>query len=191
MVFEAQAAKNNMSITLRIFIRIILAGCAEFFKLPWSGMTKIFIDADACPVKEETYKVADRYQIKVILVANSFIRAPMNPLIGMQVVSGGFDAADDWIVENVTSQDVVITTDILLADRCVKKSVRVLSPKGEEFTEDNIGTKVASRELMQNLRHMGEMRGGPAPMDGKARSKFLAQLDQILQAHKRSGFMKS
>lgn len=153
-------------------------------------MTKIFIDADACPVKDETYKVAERYQIKVILVANASMRIPLNPLIEMQVVSGNFDAADDWIVEQITSQDVVITTDILLADRCVKKSARVLSPKGEEFTEDNIGSAVASRELMQNLRHMGEMRGGPAPMDGKARSKFLGQLDQILQANKRRGFIK-
>ncbi len=153
-------------------------------------MTVIFIDADACPVKDETYKVAERYGLQVKLVANSAIRIPLNPLIEMKVVSGNFDAADDWIVEQVTKQDVVITTDILLADRCVKKSARVLSPKGEEFTEDNIGSAVASRELMQNLRHMGEMRGGPAPMDAKFRSKFLGKLDQILQAQKRLGYFK-
>ncbi len=153
-------------------------------------MTVIYIDADACPVKDETYKVAERYQLKVILVANSAIRTPLNPLIEMKVVSGSFDAADDWIAEHVTREDVVITTDILLADRCVKKSARVLSPKGEEFTEDNIGSAVASRELMQNLRHMGEMRGGPAPMDAKFRSKFLGKLDQILQAQKRLGYIK-
>jgi uncharacterized protein YaiI (UPF0178 family) len=155
-----------------------------------SGMTIIYIDADACPVKEETYKVAGRFNVKVILVANSSMRIPLNALIEMQVVSGSFDAADDWIADNATKEDVVITTDILLADRCVKKAVRVLSPKGEEFTEDNVGSAVASRELMQNLRHMGEMRGGPAPMDAKARSKFLGKLDQILQAQKRLGYIK-
>lgn len=153
-------------------------------------MTVIFIDADACPVKDETFKVAERYGLKVVLVANSSMRIPLSPMIEMKVVSGSFDAADDWIVEQVTKEDVVVTTDILLADRCVKKLARVLSPKGEEFTEDNIGSAVASRELMQNLRHMGEMRGGPAPMDAKFRSKFLGKLDQILQAQKRLGYFK-
>ncbi|MEK6553894.1 MAG: YaiI/YqxD family protein [Bdellovibrionota bacterium] len=148
-------------------------------------MIKIYIDADACPVKEETYKVAARYKIPVIVVANSYINIPMDPLITMQVVKGGFDAADDWIVENTQARDIVITSDILLADRCVKKSVRVLGPKGNEFTEDNVGSAVANRELMQNLRHMGEMRGGPAPMDKKARSNYLAKLDQIIQSLKR------
>lgn len=150
-------------------------------------MTKIYIDADGCPVKDEVYKVAERYKLHVVLVANKALNLPLNPLLEMVVVSGGFDAADDWIVETSQKNDVVITADILLADRCVKKSVRVLGPKGEEFTEDNIGSAVASRELMQNLRHMGEMRGGPAPMDKKARSRFLATLDQILQSLKRSG----
>ncbi len=152
-------------------------------------MSKIFVDADACPVKDEVYKVAERYKIKVILVANTFLKLPMNALFEMQVVAGGFDAADDWIVENCTEKDLVITTDILLADRCLKKSARVLGHKGEEFTEDNIGTAVAQRELMQNLRHMGEIRGGPASMDQKARSKFLAKLDEILQFFKRKGFL--
>lgn len=148
--------------------------------------TKIYIDADACPVKDEVYKVAERYQLSVIVVANQYINIPISPRIQMQVVSGGFDAADDWIVENSQDKDIVVTADILLADRCVKKQVRVLGPKGEEFTEDNVGSAVASRELLQNLRHMGEMRGGPAPMDKKARSNFLNKLDQILQSIKRS-----
>lgn len=147
--------------------------------------TKIYIDADACPVKDETFKVAERYQYKVFVVANQPMRLPLNPLIEMVTVSGGFDAADDWIVENATPRDVVITVDVLLAERCVKKGVRTLGHKGEEFTEDNIGSAVSGRELMQNLRHMGEMRGGPAPMDKKARSNFLSKLDQILQALKR------
>lgn len=149
-------------------------------------MIQIYIDADACPVKEETYKVAARYKIKVFVVANQYQNVPMDSLIELKVVSSDFDASDDWIVEQVTNKDIVITADILLADRCVKKGGRVLGPKGEEFTEDNIGSAVASRELMQNLRHMGEMRGGPAPMDKKARSQFLNKLDQIIQSLKKS-----
>lgn len=148
-------------------------------------MINIYIDADACPVKDETYKVAARYQIKSFVVANKWQNVPIDPLIEMKVVSGNFDAADDWIVEQVTRQDIVITTDILLADRCVKKQARVISPKGHEFTEDNIGSAVANRELMQNLRHMGEMRGGPAKMDKKSRSEFLGKLDQVIQALKK------
>lgn len=145
----------------------------------------IYVDADGCPVKEEIYKVAERFQVKVILVANKYMNIPHNKLFQMEVVSSGFDAADDWIVENVTKRDVVITGDILLAERCLKKGSRVLGHKGDEFTEDNIGSSVANRELMQNLRHMGENRGGPAPMDKKARSQFLGSLDRILHALKR------
>lgn len=152
-------------------------------------MAKIFIDADACPVKEEVYRVAERYKISVLLVANSSLRLPLNPLFEMKVVTGNFDAADDWIVENSTSHDIVVTADILLANRCLKKSVRVLGPKGEEFTEDNIGSAVAQRELLENLRHMGEMRGGPAAMDKKARSRFLAKLDEMIQKLKRRGLL--
>ncbi len=150
-------------------------------------MNKIYIDADGCPVKDEVYKVAERYKIFVIIVANKYLNIPVNTLFEMQVVSGNFDAADDWIVEQAKKNDIVITADILLADRCVKKSVRVLGHKGEEFTEDNVGTAVANRELMQNLRHMGEVRGGPAPMDKKARSQFLSKLDQIIQSIKHAG----
>ena len=149
------------------------------------SQTLIYVDADACPVKDEVYKVAERHKLGVLLVANQALRIPLNPLFEMVVVEGNFDAADDWIVENASAKDIVVTTDILLADRCVKKSMRVLSPKGEEFTEDNVGTAVASRELMQNIRAMGDNRGGPAPMDQKARSRFLAKLDEIIHAQKR------
>lgn len=145
----------------------------------------IYVDADGCPVKEEIYKVAERLQVEVVLVANQYMNIPVNKLFKMQVVDTGFDAADDWIAEQATPRDLVITVDILLAERCVKKGVRVLGHKGIEFTEDNIGMSVANRELMQNLRHMGENRGGPAPMDKKARSQFLGTLDQILHALKR------
>ena len=148
-------------------------------------MLKIYIDADACPVKDEVYKVAARYDLQVLVVANQWINVPISPKVEMKVVDGGFDAADDWIVENSVASDIVITSDILLADRCVQKKVRVIGSKGEEFTEDNVGSAVANRELMQNLRHMGEMRGGPAPMDKKARSNFLNKLDQVVQSAKR------
>ncbi len=146
----------------------------------------IYVDADGCPVKDEIYKVAERFQVEVILVANKYMNIPTNKLFKMEVVSSGFDAADDWIVDKATSKDVVITVDILLAERCIKKGARVLGHKGIEFNEDNIGMSVANRELMQNLRHMGENRGGPAPMDKKARSQFLGTLDQILSALKRA-----
>lgn len=149
---------------------------------------KIFIDADGCPVKDEVYKVAERYKLKVILVANKYMKYPINPLIELQVVTGNFDAADDWIIENSKPHDIVITNDILLADRCIKQKVRALGSKGDEFTKDNIGSMVAMRELNQNLRHMGENRGGPTPMDKSARSKFLGKLDQIIQSIKQSGF---
>lgn len=144
------------------------------------------MDGDGCPVKEETFRVAERYQLPVVVVANKWMNLPVSALIETKVVSQGFDAADDWIVETCAKGDIVITADILLADRCVKKNARVLGPKGEEFTEDNIGGAVASRELMQNLRHMGEMRGGPAPMEKKDRSRFLGKLDQIIQSLKKS-----
>lgn len=147
---------------------------------------QIYIDADGCPVKDEVYKVAARYGLKVFVVANKYLNLPIDPLIEMKVVSGGFDAADDWIVDQVTSKDVVVTSDILLAERCVKKSARALDSKGKEFTEDNVGMAVANRELMQNLRHMGDMRGGPSAMDKKARSQFLATLDRIIQALRRA-----
>lgn len=145
----------------------------------------IYVDADGCPVKDEIYKVAERLQVAVVLVANAAMNVPPNPLLKMVVCGRGFDAADDWIVEHAGPRDLVITADILLADRCIKKGARVLGHKGVELSEDNIGNAVANRELMQNLRHMGEMRGGPSPMDKKARSQFLAKLDQILHALKR------
>ncbi|MFV8259673.1 YaiI/YqxD family protein [Bdellovibrio bacteriovorus] len=148
-------------------------------------MLNIYIDADGCPVKDEIYKVAERYQLKVFVVANKYINIPASERVEMVVASSGFDAADDWIVEHAGPGDIVVTADILLAERCVKGQVRALGPKGVEFTEDSIGSAVATRELMQNLRHMGEMRGGPAPMDKKDRSRFLGKLDEIIQSLKR------
>lgn len=149
-------------------------------------MLNIYIDADGCAVKEEVYKVAARYKLKVFLVANKALNYPYDADIEMVVVPGNFDAADDWIVNAIGLGDIAITADILLADRCIKKQARVLGPKGEEFTEDSIGSAVAMRELMSNLRQMGEMRGGPKPMEKKDRSQFLGKLDQIIQGLKRS-----
>lgn len=149
-------------------------------------MISIFVDGDACPVKNEIFRVAERYKLLVKVVANQFLKIPAQPLFEMIVVQGSFDAADDWIVEHAALGDIVITADILLADRCVKNRARVLGHKGDEFTEDNVGSAVASRELMQNLRHMGEMRGGPKPMGPQDRSRFLGKLDQIIQSLLRS-----
>ncbi len=144
-------------------------------------MLKIYIDADGCAVKAEVYKVAARYKMKTFAVANKAIGVPLDPLIEMVVVSGGFDAADDWIATQIEEGDLVITSDLLLADRCLKKRARVLGPKGVELTDDNIGSALAMRELTANLRHMGEKRGGPAPMDKKDRSQFLSEMDRIIQ----------
>lgn len=149
-------------------------------------MLHVFIDGDGCAVKEETYRVADRYQLHVTVVANKAMNVPSNSRTNMIVVrSGHLDAADDWIAENVQAKDIVITADIPLADRCIKKGARVLGPKGEEFTEDGIADAMATRELMQTLRQFGENRGGPPPMDKKDRSRFLGKLDQIIQALKK------
>ena len=135
-------------------------------------MLKIYIDADACPVKDETYKVAARYKLKVTVVANQYIGIPMDPLIEMQVVSGGFDAADDWIAENIERGDVLITSDLLLAERAVTKEARVITPKGRELDEENIGASLAGRELSAHLRDLGEKNTGPSAMSKTDRSRF-------------------
>lgn len=142
---------------------------------------RIFIDGDGCPVKDETYKVAMRYQIPVIVVANKRMQIPLHPLISMEVVSQGPDEADNWIAENILADEICITTDIPLADRCLKKSAHVLGARGDEFTEDMIGEALATRELMKHLRELGEMRGGPAPFEPRDRSKFLGSLDRVIQ----------
>ncbi len=142
----------------------------------------IYVDADGCAVKPEIYKVAARYKMKIFVVANKSMTIPFEENIEMVVVSGGFDAADDWIVDHIKPGDIAITSDILLADRIIKNQARVLGPKGKEFTEDSIGSALATRELMSNLRHMGETGGGPSAMQPKDRSQFLASLDQIIQS---------
>ncbi len=145
----------------------------------------IYIDADACPVKEEIYLVAKRHGLNVVVVANSPMRIPSDAAIRLQVVSDGFDAADDWIVEQAAPGDIVVTSDIPLADRSLKKGAFVLGNTGRPFTEENIGDALASREISSELREMGVLRGGPAPFQKKDRSQFLQQLDKAIHALKR------
>ena len=148
-------------------------------------MLDIFIDADACPVKQETYRVANRYRLNVILVANSSMRIPNEGAVCLKVVDDGFDAADDWIVDHVQQDDIVITADIPLASRCLKKGARVIGTTGTPFTEESIGDIVATRDLMAELRESGEVTSGPPPMKKSDRSRFLQKLDEIIQAIRR------
>jgi len=145
----------------------------------------IFVDADACPVKEEVYRVARCCRLEVTLVANSWMRVPDERGIALEVVAGGFDAADDWIVDHVRPDDIVVTADIPLASRCLKEGARVMGPTGRPFTEDNIGDAVATRELLSELRDSGQITGGPPPLEKRDRSRFLQQLDHVVQAIRR------
>jgi hypothetical protein len=152
-------------------------------------MLIIFIDADACPVKEEVYRVARRYQMRVAVVANAPLRVPADDLVEL-VVRPGFGAADDWIAEQAGKGDIVITADIPLAARCLAKDARVLSPKGQPFTENDIGSALALRSLLDDLRQGGAITGGPAPMTPKDRSRFLAKLDETINAVRRAYLAK-
>jgi uncharacterized protein YaiI (UPF0178 family) len=148
-------------------------------------MPTIYIDADACPVKAEVYRVAQRYAMKVVVVANANQHVPSNPLVEL-VVRTGFGAADDWIAEQATPGDIAITADVPLAARCVARGALVVDPKGRLFTADNIGEALAVRDLMQNLREAGTATGGPAPMTAKDRSRFLSRLDEAVNAVRRA-----
>ena len=145
-------------------------------------MFKILVDADASPVKEEVYRVARRYGIKVILVANSAIHIPQEDWLELVIVSSQMDAADDWIVAHIDKNDIVTAGDIPLAARCFKKGARVLSPQGIVFTESSIGNALATRDLMTHLRYIGINTGGPAVFGKKDRSRFLQSLDRLIQA---------
>lgn len=145
----------------------------------------VFVDADACPVKDEVYRVALRYGLNVTLVSNSWLRTPREDWLELVIVDPELDAADAWIIEQVVKDDIVITADIPLASECLKKGARVLGPRGRPFTEDSIGSALATRELLSQLRDMGEMSGGPPPFEKKDRSQFLQALDQMIQAVRR------
>jgi uncharacterized protein YaiI (UPF0178 family) len=148
-------------------------------------MSTIYVDADACPVKDEIYKVALRYDLEVLVVANQWMFTPDRGRVKFVRVDDGFDAADDWIAERAGAGDVVVTTDIPLAARCIQGGAHVLSPKGKEFKESTIGGAMASREMLAEMREMGIATGGPAPFDPRDRSRFLGKLDEILQRIRR------
>ncbi len=140
----------------------------------------IYIDADACPVKDETYKVAERYGLKTFVVSNSFIQIPKSPLIERMIVDAGPDIADDWIAEQVAPGDVVITNDIPLASRVLAKDAHAIAPNGRPFTKDSIGAALAQRSIMEHIRSTGEITGGPPPFSNANRSQFLQTLDQVI-----------
>jgi uncharacterized protein YaiI (UPF0178 family) len=145
----------------------------------------VYIDADACPVKDETYKVAARYGLKTVVVSNSFIQIPQSPLISRQIVDAGPDVADDWIAEQATPGDVVITNDIPLAERVLTKRAHAIAPNGRAFTPDSIGAAIAQRALMEQIRSTGEITGGPRPFAAADRSHFLQTLDQVIVKQRR------
>jgi len=148
-------------------------------------MLHIFVDADACPVKDEVYRVAERYELEVTLVADSWMRIPRDERVRLEVVERDPDAADDWIVEHVEADDIVIAADIPLAARCLEKGAFVLGQKGKPFTEDNIGSALATRNLLSDLRDFGEISGGPAPFSKQDRSLFLQKLDEAINVIRR------
>ena len=145
-------------------------------------MTEIYVDADACPVKEEVYRVAQRYGLRVVLVSNAWLRVPNEEWLELVVVGAELDAADAWIVEHVSGDDIVVTADIPLAAMCLEKGAGVLGPRGRPYTEDSIGGALATRELMSQLREMGEVSGGPPPFEKRDRSQFLQALDRMINA---------
>ncbi len=143
--------------------------------------TRIYVDADACPVKDEIYKVAERHGLPVSVVAGGFIRVPQHPLIERIAAGSGMDAADDWIAERAQPGDIVITADIPLASRCVKAGAAVIAPNGKPFTEESIGMTLAVRNLMTDLRSSGEITGGPRGFTPRDRSTFLSALDSAIR----------
>jgi uncharacterized protein YaiI (UPF0178 family) len=148
---------------------------------PSQTTTRIYVDADACPVKDEIYRVATRHGLPVSVVAGNFIRVPNDPLIERIAAGSGMDAADDWIAERAGQGDIVITADIPLASRCVKAGAEVIAPNGKAFTEESIGMTLAVRNLMTDLRSSGEITGGPKSFAPRDRSTFLATLDQTVR----------
>jgi uncharacterized protein YaiI (UPF0178 family) len=148
-------------------------------------MTIVYVDADACPVKEEVYKVAARHGAPVKVVANSFLAVPRDPTIERVIVPGGLDVADDWIAERAGPGDIVVTADVPLADRCVKAGALALSPTGKVFDEASIGMARAVRDLMSDLREAGAVTGGPKPFSARDRSAFLQALDRELRRVRR------
>ncbi len=154
---------------------------------PKPSLPHIYIDADACPVRDEVYKVAERHDVPVTVVANSFIRIPRHPLFKRMIVSDSFDAADDYIAERADPKSVVITSDILLADRCLKAGAKAVAPNGKMWTDDSIGNAIAVRAIMADLRAGADQPnlGGPAPFSARDRSMFLQSLHEAVLKLKR------
>ena len=146
---------------------------------------RIFVDADACPVKPEIYRVAERYGLRVFVVANAFMAVPRSDLIERVIVAEGPDAADHWIAERATESDIVVTADIPLAGRCVRKGAMVVGPTGKPFTEDSIGVALATRDLLTDLRSAGATTRGPPPLTRQDISRFLSALDLAVTRLKR------
>lgn len=150
-------------------------------------LLEIYVDADACPVKEEVYRVARREGLRVRVVTNGGVRIPDDPLIERVIVPEGLDRADDWIAEQIEPGDIAVTADVPLASRCVKRGARVIAPDGKTFTPSSIGVQLATRNLMTSLREAGEVRGGGRAFSKQDRSRFLGALDQAVQAIRRTG----
>jgi uncharacterized protein YaiI (UPF0178 family) len=150
-----------------------------------NNLVSILVDGDACPVKEEIYRVAYRHEVPVTIVSNQHLRIPDHPLLSRVVVDDKFDAADDWIAEQASPSTIVVTADILLAERCIKSKAIVLTPTGRRFDAGNIGNAVATRALMSDLRAGGDIVGGPKPFAKEDRSRFLSSLDEALVRLKR------
>ncbi|MCP4605194.1 MAG: YaiI/YqxD family protein [Proteobacteria bacterium] len=148
-------------------------------------MLEIFVDADACPIKPEIYRVAKRYGLCVTLVSNARMRTPQEQWVKLVVVERHLDAADDWIAKHVAADDIVVTADIPLAARCLEKGALVLGNTGVPFNEDNIGEGLATRDLMADLREAGAITGGPPPFHKRDRSRFLQRLDEMIQSVRR------
>ena len=153
--------------------------------LLYGAMVEIYVDADACPVKDETVQVAARHSLKTYLVSDGGIRPPQNPLVELVIVDQGPDAADDWIADHIQKADICVTNDIPLAARCLERGTMTIRPNGEPFTENGIGMALANRELMQGLRESGEITGGPKPFSKSDRSEFLNRLETTVQEAKR------
>tara|TARA_Y100001960_G_scaffold297478_1_gene343910 strand:- start:633 stop:1109 length:477 start_codon:yes stop_codon:yes gene_type:complete len=149
-------------------------------------MIKIYVDADACPVKNEIEHVATRHNLETYIVCDGGIRPSLNPLIKLVVVDQGADAADDWIADHIKKSDICITNDIPLAGRCLKKKAFALKPNGKSYTDDNIGIALATREIMEKIRETGEITGGPPPFSKADRSKFLDQMEMTILKAKKS-----
>lgn len=159
------------------------------FEIPFAleeSVLDVFVDADGCPVKDEVYRVAQRYGLTVYVVSGRPIGVPSASWVRPVIAGGRFDAADDWIVEHVGEDDIVVTADIPLAARCLERGARVLGTRGEEFREETIGSALAGRELMDQLRQMGLAAGGPKPQGKQDRSRFLSRLDEIVHSVRRS-----